>query len=557
MRKAVWIIVALAIAAMIVTPADGILGKYNFQEKERVLPNGLVKPISIDNIPAPKATEGKEIPLTIKHAPLPADIPVATTEELELYPTLAVDGSGGIFGAYTLQPSIFETNIIYTFSGDGGTTWEDKRDTLSWDLEGAYGYPAIDYWGSGNTFVGTFKPDPSDCDGAAEYILRVGDPTDLETWSLVYYDFTGYYVDRESPDIAGYSDVGDATWFYGVMATTVDATYEQSGYIPGEDVPCLSFPNYNSEGSEWTWWFSWETGCYENSAHACIDIDRSNGMMYAAWDWYNESAPEKGRDIFLATADVHDWWVEEWNLDFSTLGGTENNTYPDIAAENGYIYIASQAEIMSPGRQDIICFYSHDGGVTWEVSTIAADSAKDEMYPSIVAYGDRASCIFTFDGDLYVSHTNDGGVTWSISEKVNDETGTVSMEYRTAKVATSGHTFWTDNRNGNADVYYDNVGASGPILSIESISGGFGVRVTIKNAGTADAENVEWSIVFDGPVFIGKEKGGTVTIPAGGEATIKSGFIFGIGSATITVTISGASKTASGFVLGPLVLGIK
>ena len=103
-------------------------------------------------------------------------------------------------------------------------------------------------------------------------------------------------------------------------------------------------------------------------------------------------------------------------------------------------------------------------------------------------------------------------------EKVNDETGSVSMEYRTAKVTTGGHTFWTDTRNGNADIYYDNVGAPGPILSIESISGGFGVKATVKNAGTADAENVEWSIVFDGPVFIGKEKSGTVTIPAGGEA---------------------------------------
>ena len=99
--------------------------------------------------------------------------------------------------------------------------------------------------------------------------------------------------------------------------------------------------------------------------------------------------------------------------------------------------------------------------------------------------------------------------------------------------------------------------APGSILSIEAISGGFGVKATVANVGTADAENVEWSIVFDGPVFIGKEKVGTVTIPAGGEATIKSGFIFGIGRATITVTVGGATKTASGFVLGPLVLGVK
>jgi hypothetical protein len=57
-------------------------------------------------------------------------------------------------------------------------------------------------------------------------------------------------------------------------------------------------------------------------------------------------------------------------------------------------------------------------------------------------------------------------------------------------------------------------------------------------------------------VFIGKEKSGTVTVPAGGEATISSGFIFGIGSASVTVTVGGASKTASGFILGPFALGM-
>ncbi len=72
------------------------------------------------------------------------------------------------------------------------------------------------------------------------------------------------------------------------------------------------------------------------------------------------------------------------------------------------------------------------------------------------------------------------------------------------------------------------------ILDFEEIKGGLGVTTTLTNTGGDDAENVEWSIVFNGPVFIGKEKSGTVTIPAGGEATIKSGFIFGIGSATVT-----------------------
>jgi hypothetical protein len=124
-------------------------------------------------------------------------------------------------------------------------------------------------------------------------------------------------------------------------------------------------------------------------------------------------------------------------------------------------------------------------------------------------------------------------------------------------VTTWGNIVWTDTRNGNADIYYDNVGLPpAPVLSIQEISGGFGVKATIANIGTADADNVEWSMMFDGPVFIGKEKTGTVTIPAGGETTINSGFIFGIGKATVSVNVGGSISTASGFVFGPLVLQV-
>ena len=185
------------------------------------------------------------------------------------------------------------------------------------------------------------------------------------------------------------------------------------------------------------------------------------------------------------------------------------------------------------------------------------DSSDNELYPSFVAYGDSASCTFYKNGDLYITHTTDAGGTWSDPEQINDQEGTVVGTWRTAQITNGGNVVWTDNRNGNADVYYDNVGAPGPILSVESISGGFGVTATVKNDGTVDAENVEWNIVFDGLVFVGKEKRGTVTIPAGGEVTIKSGFILGIGSGDIAVTVDEASKTASCFIFGPLVIGVK
>jgi hypothetical protein len=86
----------------------------------------------------------------------------------------------------------------------------------------------------------------------------------------------------------------------------------------------------------------------------------------------------------------------------------------------------------------------------------------------------------------------------------------------------------------------------------------------VKNTGTGDATNVNWSIALDGKlVFLGKSSTGIIPTmtPAGVEA-IKAGFILGFGKTNIVVTATcdegkTAEKTATGFVLGPFVLGVK
>ena len=116
---------------------------------------------------------------------------------------------------------------------------------------------------------------------------------------------------------------------------------------------------------------------------------------------------------------------------------------------------------------------------------------------------------------------------------------------------------WTDNRNDNTDVYFD-IGTA-PLVGVSAVSGGFGVKATIENTGTADATDVEWNLNVDAPLLlIGGEANGTISsLPVGGSETVKSGFLFGIGQATITITADDAGATKSGFILGPLVLNVQ
>lgn len=91
-------------------------------------------------------------------------------------------------------------------------------------------------------------------------------------------------------------------------------------------------------------------------------------------------------------------------------------------------------------------------------------------------------------------------------------------------------------------------------ITIESIDGGFGVSAIIKNNNKQYLESIQWSINLVGNlVFMSKETTGTVDIPPNEIAKIKSAFILGFGSISITVTADSCTKTATATLLGPFV----
>ncbi len=123
----------------------------------------------------------------------------------------------------------------------------------------------------------------------------------------------------------------------------------------------------------------------------------------------------------------------------------------------------------------------------------------------------------------------------------------------------------TDAASGTAtDTATATIIAPQPVLEIGAITGGFGIKSSVKNTGEGAATNVVWTIALDGKlVFLGKSSTGTIaTLAPAGEQAIKAGFILGFGKTNIVVSATcdegvTAEATASGFVLGPFVLGVK
>jgi len=91
------------------------------------------------------------------------------------------------------------------------------------------------------------------------------------------------------------------------------------------------------------------------------------------------------------------------------------------------------------------------------------------------------------------------------------------------------------------------INVEGPVVEVGSITGGIKVNSAIKNLGNIEANNIEWSISFyGGSILLGRYTSGTITsIPAGGEVTIVSKFIYGIAFPTIIIVEAGIPTYSS------------
>ncbi len=97
-------------------------------------------------------------------------------------------------------------------------------------------------------------------------------------------------------------------------------------------------------------------------------------------------------------------------------------------------------------------------------------------------------------------------------------------------------------------------GENSSVSSIQiKIFGGFGISALVTNTGEESLSNIRWSILLNGSIFFGSYAEGVIdTLPPNSSKMIKS-MVFGIGQATIVVTVSTKSRKASCVLFGPLV----
>lgn len=446
-----------------------------------------------------------------KHISQPLGHPEFAHEGYQLHPAF---GSAGNQYMAAYQDEAVES-IVWASSPEDG---------VYYSIGALSDYPSIKHWGD-TRFFGTFVPDTWD-DDANIFLFECTDPADTETYYLAGWDWSdngwSYIMDME---IA--CDNSQESWEWGFISLVASTTYGEGV----SDGPFISYQTSEDGYATISWYY------LDDCAHTDADIDRETHKTYAVYDCLVEGSWE----LFIRV-DRFDNWDGSSNL-YEVIGAG-NLEYPAVAAYSNDMVLLAETD--ENGNKDIVCTY---GTPQSPKQSFVTTDAGDERFPDVRhVEGETFVCTFVKDNALFSSITEDAGETWSTPVKVEDD---VVAEYKTADITDLGGRVMYEVDSGvDVDIWLAELeGASAPFIEIDSISGGMGVSATIKNTGTADATDVEWTLIINGGMLgmINKEISGTISnLAVGAETTISSGLIVGLGAIEITATADTAQETVSG-----------
>jgi hypothetical protein len=336
-----------------------------------------------------------------------------------------------------------------------------------------------------------------------------------------------------------------------------------------------------SAGSDLIHRYGDTTGVWTYTAYLYIPTGQSGGSYGGTYfimqDVYTNGGGDTHWAVQLQFDNVNDWVESEFDgatVPFNYDEWIEIRVEVDFDTDWLEIYINDQFLVEKPWTEGVQGL--NDGTLCLASVDLFADGSTSVYYDDmswVPAGGDfvcDAGGPYSGEIDQPIQFTGfaTGGVepytwAWEFGDGDTSDVQNPTHAYDTAGTYTATLTVTDATSAVVTDDATVTVIGPQPALEIGTVTGGFGLKASVKNTGTGAATNVDWTITLDGKlVFLGKSSTGTIaTLAAAGEEPIKAKFIFGIGNTNIKISAScdegkTAEVTKTALVLGPFVLKV-
>ncbi len=203
--------------------------------------------------------------------------------------------------------------------------------------------------------------------------------------------------------------------------------------------------------------------------------------------WFNDSSSDsEGRTIVNWT----------WNFGDGTSPVYLQNTFH---------------QYLQPGIYAVNLMIRNDlNETTTSIKNIIVRPSKIiPIYSRLFVNNTHISCVFIESRNLFITTSSDNGNSWSNPMQLNNINGSVVDQYRFVDMPDNYHILWTDNRDGNNDIYSVIKALSQIDLMIipESVNittEGFNllkiknrIKYTVKNIGESAVDNVRIEVTIN------------------------------------------------------------
>ncbi|MCK4995743.1 MAG: hypothetical protein KAR55_02540 [Thermoplasmatales archaeon] len=430
------------------------------------------------------------------------NIVVTNKARNESYPSV-VTGSYRALASFEVEDEEGKSRIYFRNSGNYGQSWSSNEDKLVAKLNDAnpdieVEHPTLSVspkspYNAYAAFVSPFNDS-----GVNGYLITPNVGADLENTDISIIDWSVYdFYDFEHPDIVAF-DNSITPWVF-VQIGSTDYVDPNSGLGPCKNSLMFVFNTLDDPNSVTTAWFPE----FENCSNVSIANHFGDDTIYGVCEQQNGSR----KDLLFFKGNPESWVGDEEDLEnLSFWFPTVNLSHPQIFVRNDDIYIVATLAGLIGGEfnQAIGIIYSSDGGETWDITSPVDDilfppNATTPTFPDIKVNDTQMYVTFIEDNNLYFTNSSTASESWSDPIKINDVDDSVVEDYRFAEIGSMDHIVWTDNRDGNKDIY--SALRAAPEIDLLIVPGS--INLSTEGYNFFQAKNwIEFAVKNDGGQFV-------------------------------------------------------